>query len=317
MKISIAICTWNRSALLAKCLEHIEACRPPACGELEVVVVNNNCTDDTDRVIEAFSRRLPLRRVFEPRPGVANARNAAVDAVRGDCLLWTDDDVRVDRDWIVEYEKAFLGSPEFAFFGGPIRPHYEHAPPEWLTRCMPYFWSAFALRELGDEPIELDRHKFPFGANWAVRTECQRLVRYDSRLGRRPSDPALGGEEIQVMEDMFAMGLRARWVPTAGVGHLIGRDRQSMSYIKRFYRGIGRTMTVTDPVPGRALAGYRAPWLLKQAAKAWWRFQVSRWTQGEEKWAPLLVDTSILIGRATARGVPRERPNAGSLTERA
>jgi glycosyltransferase involved in cell wall biosynthesis len=314
--ISIAICTWNRAPILSECLERIAACQPPACGEWEVVVVNNNCTDDTDVVLESYSKRLPLRRIFEPRPGVANARNAAVDAVRGDHMLWTDDDVRVNPDWIVEYEKAFQAHPDIAFFGGPIRPHYENPPPEWFTRCLPYFWSAFALRELGTEPIELDRHKYPFGANWAVRTAAQRAVRYDPRLGRRPTDPALGGEEIQVMDDLFQLGHRARWVPSAGVGHLIGRDRQTLSYVKRFYRGIGRTTTVTDPVPGRALAAYRAPWLLRQAAKAWWRYRVAKWTQGEEKWAPLLIESSIMIGRAAAKGVPRSRESARTIVER-
>lgn len=304
MMISVAICTWNRSAVLAKCLEQIAACRPPESGRWEVVVVNNNSSDDTDAVLESFSGRLPLKRVWEPRPGVSNARNAAVAVVSGDCILWTDDDVRVSENWIVEYERAFAEHPDVVFFGGPIRAHFDEEPPEWFRRCMNYFPSAFALRDFGPDAVELDVRTVPFGANWAVRTAQQREFRFDPRLGRQPADPTLGGEEIQVMEELLARGHRARWVPNAPVGHLVGRERQSMAYIKRYYRGIGRTQSITDPVSGWALFGFRSPWLIRQALQACWRYQVLRWTKDEAQWAPMLLHSSILLGRAFCRGVP-------------
>lgn len=305
MMISIAVCTWNRAALLAKCLECIAACRPPKSARWEVVVVNNNSTDDTDAVIESFKGRLPIKGIRESRPGVSNARNAAVAAVSGDYILWTDDDVRVGPDWIVEYERAFSAHPDVVFFGGPIRPHFEEDPPPWFKVCMPYFEGAFALRDFGPEVTELSVRTVPFGANWAVRTAEQRAVRFDPRLGRQPADPALGGEEVMVMETLLAQGHRARWVPDAPVGHLIGRDRQSLDYVARYYRGIGRTQAVMDPVQGRALLGFRSPWLIRQALRAHWRYRVLRWTRGEDQWAPMLLQSSILLGRSLARGVPR------------
>ena len=60
--ISVAICTWNRAQLLDQTLDHLTRVRIPEGAEWEVLVVNNNCTDNTDRVLEKHFSHLPLRR---------------------------------------------------------------------------------------------------------------------------------------------------------------------------------------------------------------------------------------------------------------
>lgn len=94
---SVAICTWNRAALLRQTLENMTKLLIPPGVEWELLVVNNNCSDATDEVIDSFSARLPIRRVFEAKPGLSNARNAAVRQARGEYVLWTDDDICVEE----------------------------------------------------------------------------------------------------------------------------------------------------------------------------------------------------------------------------
>ena len=107
MKITVAICTWNRSALLDKTLTQMhQLCIPPGI-EWELIVVNNDCSDDTDRVIARHCAHLPVVRVFEGKPGQGHARNAALRLARGEYLLWTDDDVLVDSAWVVKTLVAF------------------------------------------------------------------------------------------------------------------------------------------------------------------------------------------------------------------
>ena len=89
MKISVAISTWNRSAPLRRTLESVCEASPPETVDWEVVVVNNNSTDQTAEVISSFADRLPLVSVFESRPGVSHGRNAAAEAATGD--LWAPD----------------------------------------------------------------------------------------------------------------------------------------------------------------------------------------------------------------------------------
>jgi glycosyltransferase involved in cell wall biosynthesis len=106
MRIEIVICTWNRATLLAQTLERLRQLRPPAGAEWRLLVVNNNSRDHTADVLRSFADRLPLRSVFEPEPGLSNARNRAIVETTGDYLVWTDDDVLVAHDWLEAYVAA-------------------------------------------------------------------------------------------------------------------------------------------------------------------------------------------------------------------
>ena len=94
--ITIAICTWNRSRSLGATLASIQRLKVSPDTRWDVLVVNNNCTDDTDAVLARFADCLPLSVTVEPRQGLSHARNRAVEATGGDYILWTDDDTVVD-----------------------------------------------------------------------------------------------------------------------------------------------------------------------------------------------------------------------------
>ena len=114
MRITVAICTRNRSSQLQHTLTQMRKLAIPPDVQWELLVVNNSSTDATDSVLTAFAHCLPLRRLFEPTPGKSHALNLAVREASGDYILWTDDDVLVDPDWINGYHEAFLRWPEAA-----------------------------------------------------------------------------------------------------------------------------------------------------------------------------------------------------------
>src|ERR1700749_4624022 len=108
MFITVGICTFNRAESLRRTLDSLVAMEVPQDVAWEVVIVNNNSTDHTEEVIDAFRDRLSVRREFEPRPGKSNALNRAIDAAEGDYILWTDDDVVVDAGWGRAYVEGFM-----------------------------------------------------------------------------------------------------------------------------------------------------------------------------------------------------------------
>ena len=89
--ISICICTYNRSESLRRTLDSLAKQNNINLDAMEVLVVDNNCTDGTPNVVEAFRERIPIRRVTESRQGLAHARNRAVADFRGDVLLYFPD----------------------------------------------------------------------------------------------------------------------------------------------------------------------------------------------------------------------------------
>ncbi|MDX1947601.1 MAG: glycosyltransferase [Pirellulaceae bacterium] len=297
MNLTVAICTWNRADLLDQTLDGLADLAIPAGVTGEVVVVNNRCTDHTDQVLDRHRRRLPLVTLREERAGLSHARNAAICAASGDWILWTDDDVLVDPRWLAEIVAAIRAMPSASFFGGPIEPWFECEPPDWLAANWRQFRSAFAIRDLGPEPFDFDTTRLPFGANYAVRRDVQRQFPYDQRLGRSGGG-TIGGEETAVLRALLAAGHRGRWVPTARVRHFLPRERLTLDYVRRFYRGVGQTERIrTGPIA----AG--SSWLRQLAAAtstAWFAALHSLPTVRGSLWAKALIRSSQRVGRLAA-----------------
>ena len=294
MRFTVAICTWNRAWLLPRVLERLTRLQPTQCG-WEVVVVNNNCTDETERVLDAFAQRLPLRRAFEARPGLSHARNTAVREAAGDYIVWTDDDALVEADWLAAYVRAAVRHPEAAVFGGPVRPRFEGTPPPWLSAAWREIGAAFAARDLGGEPFELDGGgELPYGANYVVRTREQRLFPYDPALGRRQAGGALG-EETAVIRAILAAGGTGWWVPDASVEHWIPEERQTIRYLRTYYALQGKTFYKWDVDGGPTFRG-RPLRLWLRILRAELAYARARLSGDPHRWLKTLAEASMVRG---------------------
>ncbi len=240
MHVTVAICTWNRARLLTQTLTRMRDLRLPDGTTWELLIVNNNCTDDTDAVIARHSDSLPLRRLHEPAQGLSNARNCAVAAAQGDLLLWTDDDVLVDPDWITEYVTAVNRFPQAGYFGGTVDPWFAYDPPRWVLTNLDRLDGPFALRRLGPEVRPLTRTEQVFGANMAFRTRLMKDFRFNASLGRIGKE-MLSGEETELVTRLQAAGWSGVWVGSARVRHYIPAERLTSAYVWKFFHGIGRT----------------------------------------------------------------------------
>jgi hypothetical protein len=237
--------------------------RIPEGLEWEVLVVNNNCTDDTDSVIARHARHLPVHRVFEATPGHSNARNRAIAEAGGEFLIWTDDDVLVDPEWLCEYSKAFENWPEATFFGGTIDPWYEHAPPRWINRHIDKLRGVYAIRRLGSEVRPFVGTEYPFGANMAFRLSTLRTYPFDSDLGKVKSG-TVAGDETDLFSRMQADGHKGVWVGTAKVRHYIPSARMTEGYVRAWLRGCGSLVARSEASAGSPIPGGIPRWMIRQ-----------------------------------------------------
>jgi glycosyltransferase involved in cell wall biosynthesis len=205
----------------------------------ELLVVDNNSTDMREKVIKSFSAVLPIRYLFEPKTGKSHACNCALRHAGGECIIWTDDDVIVDRNWLASYADAFSRYPDAVFFGGPIIPWFEGTPPAWLVQILPQVPSAYGKRDFGKESIALtSKTSLPWGANYAVRTCEQQHHPFDTTLGPRGKKRVVA-EETTLLSKMLDAGLSGRWVPDACVRHYIPVELQNTAFLRKFYRALG------------------------------------------------------------------------------
>lgn len=302
MKVTIAICTWNRAAMLGDTLLSLTKMDVPPQLEWEVIVVNNNSSDATDHIISSFNGLLPIRRIFENQPGLSNARNAAVSVFTGDYILWTDDDVLVEPVWLRSYVAAFKRHPDSAVFGGPIKPYFEHNPPQWLIDGIRYVPEAFGIRNLSPVETQLvpQSQQFPFGANFAIRRAEQMAFPYNPAIGRSPSNAFLGGEEIQVMSGIMAAGHSGWWVPNSIVSHRIRAEQLQLDYVKKFYVGVGRWMGLSDrEIKYPTIMGYPR-WMLRELLMRQARYWFLLTTAPRAETLAELKAACILRGRLLA-----------------
>jgi glucosyl-dolichyl phosphate glucuronosyltransferase len=249
MFTTIAICTYNRSALLDKTLAQLRHLDLTGCGLWEILVVNNNCDDDTDGVIQRHSGTLPVRRLWEPRPGKSFAANLAVQKARGDLILWIDDDVVADAGWLRAYVEAAHAHPHVSVFGGPITPSFEIEPPAWISRHLSSISDCYAAQAPFDEPLApITPLRLPYGANMGMRRHCFEHGGFDTNLG------PVGllnyqDEEIVLLQTLLDQGQQGLWVRDARVQHLIPQARLTERYVWRFHSCNGRTRVRRGELP--------------------------------------------------------------------
>jgi glucosyl-dolichyl phosphate glucuronosyltransferase len=254
MNASIAICTWNRSAALADTLAQLEKLRIPAGIEWEVLVVNNNCTDDTDGVCEWFRNRLPLRLLHEATPGQSYARNLAIREARGSVICWTDDDVIVDPEWLAALLDAFA-THQATWVFGPSAPEWLGAAPTWYS---PRFEGYFAVLNYGSSPFVVKDMTRPFyGLNFAGTTAAhQMLGGFRTEFGFKGTKGGVG-EDVDLFQRAMQAGMKIVYTPDAHVRHVIPPGRVAKYYHRR-------RQWVANPVMYRHLNGMfpDVPWLL-------------------------------------------------------
>jgi glycosyltransferase involved in cell wall biosynthesis len=299
LKLSVLICTWNRAESLLRLLRSLIQAEPLRHADWEIVVVNNNCTDDTNTIVEELANVLPLNLVFEPKPGLSYARNTGVATAAGDYILWTDDDVTVGRKWLRAYESAFENLSEASVFGGPIIPRFEGKPPDWIEAAKQHMPNIYAGIDLGDKTIMLDSTSavIPYGANMAIRGLEQRQFRYDTRLGLKPGRSNIRFEEYDVLKRILATGSIGWWIPDAVVQHWIPPARQTIDYIRDYFHGVGQIISWGGIELGQQDIGHKRTTLYLKAAKLEAIFRYHRAVSSPDKWLPALRSSSKAWGK--------------------
>lgn len=218
--------------MLDRVLTHLRTVQIPHSVEWEVLVVNNNSQDNTDAVIQQHAEYLPIRRSFEPEPGISLARNRALNDARGEIILWTDDDAFPHSDWVIKTLEAFdQFQAELVF--GKVEPEWETTQPDWFT---PKFRGMFALIDLGGEPRTItESHIVGFNVNMAFKKSLvEKVGPYRTDIG---SGRMAGGDDIDLFQRAHRKDIAIAYQPEAVVRHFIPANRCTKSFYRSYTWG--------------------------------------------------------------------------------
>lgn len=243
--VSVIVPTYNRCEVLRGALESL--LRQETAGtKYEVIVVDNNSTDDTRRVVEELGRQSPhidLIYCFEGQQGVSYARNTGIAQARASILAFTDDDIRPAPDWVARVHEGFRKFPEADCIGGKVLPDPATRFPEWLTEN---HWTPLALLNLGDEPLVLDVPNGAglVGANLAIRAAVLKEVgSFQPRL-QRVKDSIGSLEDMEFEFRLSAARKRLMYLPELIVYTHVLDERLHKAYHRRWYCGHGHFYAV-------------------------------------------------------------------------
>jgi glycosyltransferase involved in cell wall biosynthesis len=282
--VSVVVCTRDRPDPLRALLDSVRGLDIPSDVEWELLVIDNGTGGAGSKLTDLYTGSLPIRRVHEPVGGLSHARNRGVKEARGDYICWLDDDTIVDRGWMKAWLAAFRRHPEASVFGGRILATLEEPVPRWI-RASRNAWQVKCLFAELDfaaaDPILVDRHHTPWGANYAVRRIEQKRLRYDPDLGLSPEHNR-SGEESDLIYRLLASGGSGWWAPEALVHHLIPQSRLTRSYARSYFVKAGETSAFLEARGsagggGRAglILGMASHWLLYLAARLAGRSRLS------------------------------------------
>lgn len=230
MNITVILCTYNRCQSLAAALESLAHSNLPECVDWEVLVVDNNSSDQTRAVVEDFCNRHPrrFRYLFEPQPGKSHALNSGVREARGSVLAFTDDDVNVEPDWLQNLT-ASLDSGEWAGTSGRTLPEQGFSPPVWLSTDE----RNLAMLGCFDRGLDtFDLTEPPLGNNMAyLKRMFDRHGGFRVDLGPSPNkDIPRPNEDTEFGLRLLAAGERMKYEPSAILHHEVAECRVQKKY---------------------------------------------------------------------------------------
>lgn len=228
--ISVVICTYNRDKFIGEALNCLAQQTLPA-NQFEIVVVDNNSTDNTASIVKQFIAAQPglnVRYVLEPNKGLSFARNRGIQEARSPIITYIDDDAEVIPEFLENILRFMQADKSIAGIGGKVIPKYSesHEPP-WMSKYLNGF---VGLMDYGPLPKQFDNTmKYPAGCNMTYTKEIlKKAGGFNNQLTFRSDDKYIFYQVNKLSDKIY-------YLPQAMVYHNIDNDRLSFTNFKKLF----------------------------------------------------------------------------------
>jgi glycosyltransferase involved in cell wall biosynthesis len=236
--ISICICTFRRPEMLKKLLDNIRTQRTDGLFSFSVVVVDNDKDESGAEVAHNAQLGAPfsIEYLLEPEQSISLARNRAVKNAKGDFVAFIDDDEFPDDCWLLRLYTTLRDSRSDGVLG-PIKPHFDNAPPNWLVKSGILERKSYKTGELISNPNDTRTGNVLIEKGLFNEANGN----FDPRYGRT------GGGDVDFFNRLMLKGYRFVYCGEAVVYETVPPERQKRSYYTK--RAFTRGMTTAMYVP--------------------------------------------------------------------
>jgi glycosyltransferase involved in cell wall biosynthesis len=139
MRVSFIIPAYNEARGIGACLRSIERDCGRFAGECEIIVCDNNSTDETREIVASFPQ---VRLVEEHEKGANRARQCALRAATGEFIASLDADTRLPDGWLTQAIRE-LEDVNTVAVSGPFIYYDISEPARWVVRA--YYTIGYAI----------------------------------------------------------------------------------------------------------------------------------------------------------------------------
>lgn len=201
----------------------------------EIIVVDNNCTDDTVEKVRHIYReyrrhnqnktKVNLIIIREEEAGTAFARKTAVLRASCNIISLIDDDNILQDDWIQKVFYLFKSKPEVGVIGGYNQPYINGNKPAWFET----FQQSYACGPQAKASSYVTGRKYVYGAGSSYRTEVLLHI-YNSRLplfltGKKAGAFLMSGNDSELCHRAVLMGWEIWYEETLCLKHNLDAKR--------------------------------------------------------------------------------------------
>ena len=239
---TVAIPTYNGQDRLPDVLERLRSQTNTEQIVWEVLVIDNNSSDNTAKVVREYQSHwpsdYPLRYCFEPQQGLAFSRQRAVQEARGKLIGFLDDDNLPTSTWVSAAYTFGENHPKVGGYGSRIYGDLQGTPPKNFEKiaCL------LAIADRGSNPLYYEPQKklLPPGAGLVVRRQVWlESVPKNFILHGRIGDNMLAGEDLEALLHIQQAGWEIWYNPEMCIYHRIPYWRLEKDYLIKLCRGIG------------------------------------------------------------------------------
>lgn len=231
-KVAVGVCTYNRSNDLKRLLNSLKKLNYP---NFEIIVVDNNSNDDTEKVAKSFSN---VKYVKEEKQGIAYARNKLIKSCEKDVeyLGMLDDDETVEPDWINKMLECMFLNEKIVAVGGPYIPKFEIEPPIWMP-------DAFHSYGTDIKGVSVYKKTGIITGNAFIKLSAlsKKNIKFNVNLGYK-GNKTLPGEDNEVFDNLISEEDLCGFTEYACINHYIDKERMTFEwFVKRyFYEGVSQ-----------------------------------------------------------------------------
>jgi GT2 family glycosyltransferase len=239
---TVIVPTYNRAQVLRRCLDAV-ACQSAGRRRFELVVVDNNSSDETPQVVAGFAEANPelsVRYFRELKQGASHARNRGISEARGGILCFLDDDSPPDPNWLETLLGAFDDATVGCAGGPSVLDYQGQERPPWLYGDLQGLLSGYGLPYRTPTAVTAFA-EFPLGCNVAFRREVfDRLGCLRTDLDRCGGDVLAAGD-TEMIDRARKAGWQVLYLPDAKVNHLVEPSRLAKSHLYRVGAGLAKS----------------------------------------------------------------------------